>query len=286
MPTGQLYVVATPIGNLGDISQRARETLEKADLILAEDTRHTGKLLAHLGIRKPMQSLHAHNEQERTEKLIERLQAGETIALVSDAGTPLISDPGFPLVRAAQAANIHVTPIPGPSAIIAALSISGLPCDRFIFEGFPPAKAKARLAHLKTLAAEPGTLVFYESPHRIVDTIEDMIEAFGPQREAVIARELTKTFEQVRHASLGELLDWLQADENHQRGEFVILVRGRERKKAAAEPELTHLLGILLEELSLKQAAKIAARISGEPKNKLYELALTLQQKNDRSRRS
>jgi len=280
--TGQLYVVATPIGNLGDISQRAKETLEKVDLIAVEDTRHTGKLLAHLGIKKPMQSLHAHNERARTEKLIDLLQTGGSVALVSDAGTPLISDPGFPLIRAAQKADIKIIPIPGPSAVIAALTVAGLPCDRFIFEGFLPAKSKARLAQLKTLTTETRTLVFYESPHRIEQTITDMLAVFGAEREAVIARELTKTFEQIKQAPLAELQAWLQDSENHRRGEFVVLVKGREEKQTATEPEINQLLKILLEELPLKQAAKIAAKISGEPKNKLYELALNFRQKDDR----
>lgn len=279
MVAGQLYVVATPIGNLGDISQRAKETLEKVDLIAAEDTRHTGKLLSHLGIKKPMQSLHAHNEHTRSEKLIDLMQAGNSIALVSDAGTPLISDPGFPLIRAAQKTNIPIIPIPGPSAVIAALSVSGLPCDRFIFEGFLPAKSKARLEQLKTLATETRTLVFYESPHRIKQMIADMLTVFGSERETVIARELTKTFEQIKQAPLAETQAWLHASSNHQRGEFVVLVKGAEEKQTATESDIDNLLEILLQELPVKQAAKIAAKISGAPKNKLYELALKFQAK-------
>jgi len=279
MTCGKLYVVATPIGNLEDISQRAKDTLEKVDLVVAEDTRHTGRLLAHLGIKKPMQSLHAHNEQVRTEKLIDLLQAGNSIALVSDAGTPLISDPGFPLIRAAQKASISAIPIPGPSAVIAALSVSGIPCNRFVFEGFLPAKSKNRLKQLQTLTAETRTLVFYESPHRINEAITDMTTVFGPMRQAVIARELTKVFEQIKQAPLGELQTWLQASENHQRGEFVILIEGAEEKQIPTDFDIENLVEILLQELPVKRAAKIAAKISGQPKNKLYGLALKIRQK-------
>jgi 16S rRNA (cytidine1402-2'-O)-methyltransferase len=271
---GVLYVVATPIGNLDDISRRAVTTLADADLILAEDTRHSQRLLSHLGLRKPMQSLHQHNEAAQTEKLLARLQAGEHLALISDAGTPLISDPGFPLVRAACEAGYRIIPIPGPSALITALSVSGLPCDRFVFEGFLPAKSKARISSLQALKKETRTLVFYESPHRIRDSLAAMGEVLGSERQAVVARELTKTFEQIESGTLSSLFHWLEADEHHSRGEFVVMVAGTE---TAAENELIdseQLLTALLEELPLSSAVKLTSRITGKPRNELYQRAL------------
>jgi 16S rRNA (cytidine1402-2'-O)-methyltransferase len=275
--SGVLYVVATPIGNLGDISPRAVSTLKEVDLIAAEDTRHSGVLLRHLGIGTPMQALHEHNERELVPRLVARLEAGQSLALVSDAGTPLISDPGFHLVRAARDAGLAVVPVPGPSATIAALSVGGLPTDRFVFEGFLPARPAARRARLAELRDETRTLVFFESTHRILDSLGDMAEAFGPEREAVVARELTKQFETVRGGLLTDLLEWAAADANQQRGEFVVLVHGAppvhgEELDASVE----RALAVLMEELPLKQAASLAAKLTGIKRNLLYQRALEL----------
>lgn len=272
---GILYIVATPIGNLGDISARAVEVLSKVDLIAAEDTRHSGRLLQHLAINRPMWSLHEHNERKVSQAVVERLLGGDSIALISDAGTPLISDPGYPLTRLAHQAGIRVVPIPGASALIAALSVSGLATDRFIFEGFLPAKTSGRQKRLAPLVDEPRTLVFYESPHRIVESLQDMVACFGPGREALIARELTKTFETLRLAPLGELLAWVQGDENQRRGEFVVAVAGAPpREQQGLDPEAERVASLLAEELPLKQAAALAAKISGEKKNALYQFLL------------
>lgn len=272
-----LYVVATPIGNLGDLSARAREVLERADLVVAEDTRHTGALLTHLGIKKKIISLHSHNEEKQTIQILSRLEAGEVIALVSDAGTPLISDPGFPLVRAARQAGFSVSPIPGPSALIAALSVSGLPCDRFVFEGFLPARSAARSTRLEQLLTETRTLVFYESPHRIVESLKAMDALFGGQREAVLLRELTKRFEQIHAGSLEELVRWLEADENHRRGEFVVVVAGSEQAPDS-QYDADALLTTLLPYLHVKDAAAVAAKLTVKPKRELYQRALALKQ--------
>ena len=225
-PPATLHVVATPIGNLGDLSPRALDTLRTVAAICAEDTRHTRKLLTHYGLDKPLVALHEHNEEELAERLVARLLAGESLALVSDAGTPLVSDPGFRLVRAARAAGIRVSPLPGPCAFIAALSVAGLPSDRFVFEGFLPAKAGARRERLARLAAETRTLAFYESSHRIEETLADMADAFGRDRRAVVARELTKLFETVLDGPLGVLRERVAADPDQRRGEFVVLVQG------------------------------------------------------------
>jgi len=273
--SGQLFVVATPIGNLGDLSPRARETLATVDLIAAEDTRHSRRLLEHFGIRRPLVALHEHNERERCERLIERLQAGESVALISDAGTPLISDPGYRLVRAAREAGVPVVPVPGPSALIAALSVAGLPTDRFVFEGFLPAKAQARRSRLQALANEPRTLVFYESSHRIQAMLADLAEILGSDREAVLARELTKQFEQIEGGRLDHLCQWLDADENHRRGEFVVLVAGAPAVEEEAG-EVQRILEILLRELPVKRAAAVAAELTGRRRNELYRLALEL----------
>ena len=274
---GVLYVVATPIGNLQDISARALETLGRVALVAAEDTRHSRKLLGHFGIGTPLQALHEHNEREQAQSLLERLAGGEDIALISDAGTPLISDPGFHLVRSARAAGLTVVAVPGPSACIAALSVAGLPTDRFVFEGFLPSKHTARCRRLEVLKDEPRTLVFYESSHRIRECIADMATMIGGEREAVIARELTKTFETSRGGTLRELLDWLQGDNNQQRGEFVIMLHGRpERAADELHSGDRRVLEVLLEELPLKQAASLAARITGVPKNRLYDAGLEL----------
>ncbi|WP_428622068.1 16S rRNA (cytidine(1402)-2'-O)-methyltransferase [Sedimenticola sp.] len=275
---GVLYIVATPIGNLGDLSPRAVETLHQVDRIAAEDTRHSAGLLRHFSIDTPLVALHEHNEREKSAVLLQRLSKGESIALISDAGTPLISDPGYVLVRDAQEADIRVVPIPGPSALIAALSASGLPTDRFCFEGFLPAKSGNRRKQLESLCDEPRTLVFYESPHRIVESLVAMVSVFGSGREAVLARELTKTFETIRHATLGELAQWVVDDANQQKGEFVVLLRGTPAVAEEEDREGQRIAELLAEELPLKQAAALAARISGGRKNALYQHLLQKKQ--------
>ncbi len=282
LPASTLWVVATPIGNLGDLSPRAAAVLRGVDLVAAEDTRHTGKLLAHLGVRKELLSLHTFNEASQVAPLLARVAAGARIALVSDAGTPLISDPGFPLIRAAQDAGIAVVPVPGPSAVVTALSVAGLPCDRFAFEGFLPARQAARRERLEALAAEPRTLVFYEAPHRIEDCLADLCAVMGPAREAALARELTKRFEQIRRAPLGELLEWLRADEHRRRGEFVVMLRGAEGgAPASGSLDPDRVLSALLDELPVKQAVRLAARLTGANRNDLYKRALELQSPRD-----
>ncbi len=272
---GVLYVVATPIGNLGDISARAREILAAASAVAAEDTRHSGRLLRELGLERPLVSLHEHNERARVAELVARLQRGESIALISDAGTPLVSDPGYLLVSAAAAAGIAVSPVPGPNAAIAALSASGLPCDRFCFEGFLPARATARRQRLAELAAEPRTLVFYEAPHRIAECLEDLATACGGERRACIARELTKRFENFYRGSLAELLARAKSDADLARGESVILVAGA----PAAEPgaaELDATLAVLLRHLRPSAAAAAAASLTGVRRADAYSRALAL----------
>ncbi|MDP9011642.1 MAG: 16S rRNA (cytidine(1402)-2'-O)-methyltransferase [Pseudomonadota bacterium] len=279
---GRLYVVATPIGNLGDWSPRARTTLENCGLVAAEDTRHTGVLLKHFGITTPMVSLHDHNEGQRAPQLIQRMQAGLSIALVSDAGTPAISDPGFDLVRAAAAAGLEVVSVPGPCAAVAALSIGGLPTDRFCFEGFLPARGGARRARLQVLGAEPRTLVFYESPHRVAETLVDCAAVFGAARPATVAREVTKLHEVAYRGSLGELAERAASDGDFARGEIVLVIGGAP-VEAAAEGgadghggALDRVLNVLLAELPLKQAAGLAARIAGVRDNEAYKRALVL----------
>lgn len=274
---GRLYVVATPIGNLEDMTPRAIRLLSEADLIAAEDTRHSGKLLMHFGVGTKTEALHEHNERSQVPRLVEFLQSGKSIAFITDAGTPLVSDPGFHLVRAARQAGITVVPVPGACAAIAALSAAGLPSDRFVFEGFPPAKSAARRAVFEKLREESRTLIFYESPHRILESLGDMTEIFGPEREAVLARELTKQFETVRGGTLAELSAWVGRDAHQQLGEFVILIHGVPRaEREAVDDDAERILKILLEELPVSQAAALAARITGLKKNKLYEFALTL----------
>jgi len=274
---GIIYIVATPIGNLGDVSVRAIETLQSVDKIACEDTRHSQRLLQHFAIKKPLIALHEQNEREMAIKLLEGVEQGESLALISDAGTPLISDPGYTLVRLAHQRGVRVIPIPGPSALIAALSASGL-ASRFIFEGFLSPKAIARQKHLETLAKERRTVVFFEAPHRIIETLQSMVQIFGETREAVIARELTKTFETIRLGTLSELLNATQSDPNQVRGEFVILVSGFTEEKInsgeALTPEAEHTLKILLSELSLKQATSLAAKITGQSRHLLYETAI------------
>ncbi len=268
--SGCLFVVATPIGNLGDLSPRALETLKTVSAICAEDTRHTRQLLAHFGVERPLLALHEHNEDEIAERVVARMSAGESLALVSDAGTPLVSDPGFRLVRAARAAGIKVSPLPGPSALIAALSVAGLPSDRFVFEGFLPAKAAARRERLSTLAGETRTLVFYESSHRIEETLADAAAAFGAQRLATIAREMTKLFETVLDGTLEDLRTRVAADANQRKGEFVLLVQGAGENADARIVEGRRLYAKLSEHLPPSTAAKLAAELSGAPRKALY----------------
>lgn len=276
---GRLYVVATPIGNLGDISQRAREVMLSVSVIAAEDTRHTGRLLQHLQVHTPTTPLHEHNERDCAPELVGRLKNGESIALVSDAGTPLVSDPGFHLVRLARQAGVTVVPVPGASALLAALSVSGLPSDRFVFEGFLPAKGGARRNRLEGLAGETRTLVFYEAPHRILDTLADMVMIFGAARQAVLARELTKTFETIQDGALGPLRDWVHADANQQKGEMVLLVKGLDAENLdASEQDARRILKILLQEMPLSQASALAAKITGIRKKPLYQYGLSLVQ--------
>ncbi|WP_312600820.1 MULTISPECIES: 16S rRNA (cytidine(1402)-2'-O)-methyltransferase [Pseudomonas] len=278
---GTLYIVATPIGNLEDISARALRILKEVSLIAAEDTRHSSRLLQHFGINTPLAACHDHNEREQGGRFINRLLEGGSVALVSDAGTPLISDPGFHLVRQARAAQIPVVPVPGASAVIAALSAAGLPSDRFIFEGFLPAKATARRSRLDALKQEERTLIFYEAPHRLLESVEDLAAIMGGERIAVLARELTKTFETIKDAPLGELVEWIRSDSNQQRGECVLLISGYESpEKDSLLPETVRILNILLAEMPLKRAAALAAEITGERKNMLYQFALEQQNKH------
>lgn len=274
---GVLYVVATPIGNLEDFSPRAVAVLSSVDLIAAEDTRHSRPLLRHFGIDTPMTAVHEHNEREVMEGLLVRLQEGQSIAIISDAGTPLISDPGFPLVRECHRRGIRVSPIPGPSAMVCALSVAGMPTDRFVFEGFLPAKSAARRACLQQLKGEGRTLVFYESGHRIVETLEDMCEVFGEERPALLARELTKLYETLMGDAISELLQRIRQDPMQRKGEMVLLVEGYKQEDAGQQnPEVERVLGILLGELPLKQAAALAAQITGEKKNRVYKMGLAL----------
>ncbi|UTW14105.1 16S rRNA (cytidine(1402)-2'-O)-methyltransferase [Marinobacterium rhizophilum] len=275
MSEAVLYVVATPIGNLADMTARAIEVLQTVSLIAAEDTRHSARLMAHFNIKTPMISVHDHNERQRIEQIVERLSAGESVALISDAGTPLISDPGFVLVRAVREAGFRVVPVPGCSALVTALCAAGLPSDRFVFEGFLPAKSLARRQRLDALAHEERTLIFYESTHRILASLEDMQTCFGPERMVVAARELTKTFETVKGAPVAELLEWMRADANQQKGEFVVLVQGAPaRSDDVVNLEAVRVLDVLLEELPIKQAAALAAKLTGLKKNFLYQMAL------------
>ncbi|MEP1214767.1 MAG: 16S rRNA (cytidine(1402)-2'-O)-methyltransferase [Marinobacter sp.] len=275
--SGTLYIVATPIGNLDDLSPRAASILSRVSIIAAEDTRHSGRLLQHLGIRKPMMALHDHNERDKAVQILDRLAASEDVALISDAGTPLISDPGYVLVREARARGFRVTPVPGACALVSALSAAGLPTDRFLFAGFLPARQGARKAALERLAREPATLVFYESPHRIVDTVREIERVMGSQRELVLARELTKAFETFYAGGAGPVADALEADPHGSRGEFVVMVHGAsDAEVAVGSVEVDRVLGVLLQELPVKKAAKLAAELTGSSKNELYQRALEL----------
>ena len=273
---GTLYVVATPIGNLQDLTPRALEVLKSVNLIAAEDTRHSARLLQHFGITTPATACHDHNERGKSQRLVERLLQGEDLALISDAGTPLISDPGYHLVRQAREAGVRVSPVPGACALIAALSAAGLPSDRFSFEGFLPAKAHGRRQRIEALVSEPRTWMLYEAPHRLLECLEDLLELLGGERQVVLARELTKTFETIKGAPLAELVEWVRADADQQRGECVLVVEGAPQRDEEddLDPAAERVLDILLEELPVKQAAALAARITGLKKNRLYQVAL------------
>lgn len=274
---GTLFVVATPIGNMGDMVPRAIEILQTVDLIAAEDTRRSSQLLRQFNITTRLISYHDHSDAGKVDQVLDVLERGDSVALISDAGTPLISDPGYRLVRRALDLNCRVSPVPGSCAAMAALSVAGLPSDRFVFEGFLPAKATQRQKALQLLIKEPRTVIFYEAPHRIQDTIRDLCEIFGGDRQAVLARELTKTYETILSASLAQLRDRIDSDANQKKGEIVLLVHGFEGAVQSDEDtEQERVLTILLEELSVKQAANLAAKISGGSKNKLYQQALTL----------
>jgi 16S rRNA (cytidine1402-2'-O)-methyltransferase len=274
---GVLYVVATPIGNLDDWSPRAVATLKAVSVIAAEDTRHSGRLMQYFDISTRLVAVHDHNESARVEHLLQQIEAGADIALISDAGTPLISDPGYRLVAAAQAAGVRVVPVPGACAAITALSAAGLPSDRFIFEGFLPARTAVRCKRLQELASENRTLLFYEAPHRIVECLADMVAVLGPSRRIVLARELTKTFETIRQLPLADMLAWVEADANQQRGEIVLVLEGAADSAGTEDwSEADRVLCILLKDLPVKQAASLAAEITGGKKNALYERALQL----------
>ena len=275
-PEGALYVVATPIGNVGDISLRAIRVLSLVDAIACEDTRNTGQLMTRLGLSKPLFSAHQHNEREIAQKIIERLQAGARIALVSDAGTPAVSDPGARIVDAVVEAGLAVIPVAGPSAAIAALSVSGLIADQFHFVGFMPAKSSQREHVLAGLVSSTANLVFYEAPHRILETSQALLKILGPERRIVIAREISKLFEQVHRCRLAEAPDWLSAEANHQRGEFVLVVEGQTATDDPGLSDARRILHLLLEELPVSQAAALAAKITGMKKNALYQIALEL----------
>ncbi|MBR9813350.1 16S rRNA (cytidine(1402)-2'-O)-methyltransferase [bacterium] len=276
---GHLYVVATPIGNLGDITQRAAQILCSVDAILAEDTRTSAALMRHIGSRVPLQSMHVHNENDAAGRIIARLQTGESLALISDAGTPLISDPGFPLVRAARAAGVPVVPVPGASAVIAALSAAGLPTDQFCFGGFLPAKSTARRKVFAGLAKVQATHVFFEAPHRIAASLADAEAELGADRPAAVARELTKQFETVLGDTLGAVRAAVDADSNQQRGEIVLLIGGA-GEQDDNDAELDRVVTVLLAELPAKQAAGLAAKLTGGRRNAAYQRALVLSEKN------
>lgn len=276
MKESALYVVATPIGNLTDMTPRAVEVLQSVDLIAAEDTRHSKRLMQHFDIATPMIAYHDHSGTIAVDNLVERIINGHNVALISDAGTPLISDPGYRLVDAALTAGLKVVPVPGASAAIAALSAAGLPSDRFVFEGFLNAKQQARSKQLQALMDETRTLIFYEAPHRLLDCLQDMVTVFGAEREVVMARELTKTFETIKRAPVAELAAWVAADHNQQKGECVLLVRGCS-KSSDGNSEGERVFDLLAQELPLKQAAALAAKITGVKKNALYQYGLDKQ---------
>ena len=272
-----LYVVATPIGNLRDISLRALDVLMSAEAIAAEDTRNTAHLLTHYGISaQRLMAVHQHNERGAAEKVIALLAQGQSVALVSDAGTPAVSDPGALLVEAVRAAGYRVIPIPGANAALAALSAAGLPAPHFLFYGFLPNKSAARCRELQELSTHPGTLVFYEAPHRILECVADLQNVLGGNRQIVLAREITKLFESIHRCTLGEAMDWLHADANNQRGEFVLLVSGAAEKQEGLDDEAERILTLLLKDLPLKQAVQLAVQITGLGRNELYQRALQI----------
>jgi 16S rRNA (cytidine1402-2'-O)-methyltransferase len=273
--SGTLYVVATPIGNLDDLTARARQTLAAVDLIAVEDTRHSGRLLSHIGVKTRLIAMHDHNEEQVLGKVIEVLLAGESVALISDAGTPLLSDPGYRLVQAAHANDITVSPIPGASALTAALSAAGLPTDRFCFEGFPPSKKMARREWLQNLCKETRTIVMYESVHRIADSLADMVDVFGADRKAFIGRELTKIHEQCVQDTLGGLRAAVESNDIVSKGEFVLVVAGAVQE-ADSSIDVDRLLTALVDKLSAKDAARVVADVTGEKKNALYERLLKM----------
>lgn len=275
---GVLYIVSTPIGNLKDITQRAIEILTTVDLIACEDTRHTQKLLTNFSINNRTISLHDHNERQRQDYVANMLKDGKNIALVSDAGTPLISDPGFHIVRHCRSLDLPVVPVPGVCAAITALSVAGVPTDKFTFEGFLPSKQGARLTTFESLSNEQRTMVFYDAPRRVIDTVTDIITAFGDSRYVVIARELTKTFETVKGAKAGELLAWLESDAHQLKGELVLIIEGAKIDPDAISPEAVATLKLLLAELPPKRACAIAAKIHDVKKNALYQVALSLKE--------
>lgn len=280
MTVSILYVVSTPIGNLDDLTPRAVETLKKVDLIAAEDTRHSGRLMQHFAISTPMMAVHDHNERQRAQILVEKLSQGQSIALISDAGTPLISDPGYHLVSAVREAGYKVVPVVGACALIVALSVSGLATDRFSFYGFLPSKSSGRTQKLQQLAKVTHTQVFYESPHRIVAMVSDIVLIMGSHRQLVLARELTKTFETIYGGPAADVQAWLLADHNQQKGEFVVLIEGAEEEQLHdIGPEEERMLTLLLAELPIKKAAAITASITGRKKKALYDRALELQGK-------
>jgi len=276
--SANLYIVATPIGNLADLSPRAIEVLQTVDVIAAEDTRHSGHLLKHYAIKTSTVSLHEHNEQQRSKVLLSRLQQGESVALISDAGTPLISDPGYRLVSLVREHNIKVVPVPGSCALIAALSASGLPSDKFSFEGFLPSKAGAKRQVLESLKNTSQTIIFYESPRRLRATLNEMLEVVGPDRLICLARELTKVHETIVTKPLSELVAWVESDSNQQRGECVLLVAGKTEQTDPGVIEVERVLSLLLDDLPMKKAAAITAQLLGTSKNKAYDLALKLKQ--------
>lgn len=276
-----LYIVPTPIGNLGDITERALSVLRGVDVVAAEDTRHTGLLLQHFAISARLFALHDHNEQQKADHLLAKLQQGQSIALVSDAGTPLINDPGYHLVRRCREAGVRVVPLPGPCAAITALSAAGIASDRFCYEGFLPAKTKARQDRLLQLSEETRTLIFYESTHRLIDSLADIATVLGEARYVVLARELTKTWESIQGAPVGELLAWVQEDENRRKGEMVLIVEGFQPDESALSAEALRTLELLRAELPLKKAAALAAEIHGVKKNALYRYALAQNEADD-----
>lgn len=276
--TGALYIVATPLGNLGDISRRALDVLTEVDLIAAEDTRNSLKLLNHFGIKKAMMALHEHNEREQTDEIIIKLRAGQSIALISDAGTPLISDPGYTLVSRLHDEGLRVVPIPGPSALVAALSVAGLPTDHFCFEGFLPSKTVAREKALASLRQEHRTMVFYEAPHRLVASLTSMRDVLGNERLVTLVREVTKLHETIRRDTLASLLEWVEANPEQQMGESVLVVEGASTQTDSTEIQIKvfDLLSVLLGKLSVKDAAQLAAELTGLKKNSLYDQALDI----------